>query len=199
VFNIILIISHLRLKTEEKAKISKRLLLLYWKIEPIKEEINRKGRMNNFSWNSNRNDGANFCHVINNRPFLHPEFLVTPINHWWKGDAAILIIKDILPNNARVRTIVFISPVNNIETNRRAEEMDWIIKYFILISKFFDLFFFVFLFIIEQNAIVFSSKRIQIEIHEFTRKHPIGVIKRVLHTKSLTFIFVLFKLQIWFS
>jgi len=59
------------------------------------------------------------------------------MNQKWNGEAAILIIKEV---NLKISIIIknFLFNFIEIEENTSmADEMDWIIKYFILISVIF--------------------------------------------------------------
>jgi hypothetical protein len=101
------------------------------------------------------------------------------MNQKWNGEAAILIIKEV---NLKITNITknFLFNFIEIEENTsRADEMDWIIKYFILISVIFFLSVLK-LFIIEQNDRVFISNIIQINSQEFTNIHKIGEMIRTV-------------------
>jgi hypothetical protein len=82
-----------------------------------------------------------------------------------------------------------------IEEKRRvADEIDWIMKYFILISLAdFSL---LNLFVRTQNARVFISSMIQIDIQEFINKHMILEIRIIRLMIGMVLILILFKLQI---
>jgi len=73
--------------------------------------------------------------------------------------------------------LIFIE-IENIR--RKEEEIDWIMKYFILISV---IFFFSFskVFMRAQNERVFISSITQMEIHEFITRHiPLEIIKIII-------------------
>ena len=55
----------------------------------------------------------------------------------------------------------------------KAEAIDWIIKYFMIISLFFWVSFFFSFLIREQKDSVFTSSKAQIETQEFITKHKI--------------------------
>src|SRR5258708_39378089 len=100
------------------------------------------------------------------------ECLVTVTNHWWNGVEANLIIIAISPNISMGS--LFISFLRSIPNTRIEDEIDWMIKYFMDTSEFLnDLCLFLTL-IIEHRHIVFSSRKIQTNIQEFTIRHTIG-------------------------
>jgi hypothetical protein len=66
--------------------------------------------------------------------------------------------------------IFFSILINKEENTNKTEAMDWMTKYFILISMF-DLLFFLNDFIMAQKVNVLISKAIQIKSHEFKVKH----------------------------
>jgi len=78
---------------------------------------------------------------------------------------------------------------------KRAEAVDWIIKYFIILSFIFFFLFKEEVTETEQKAKVFNSSRIQIETHEFLNRHNIEDAIRAIMINKLVLIFY-FKLQI---
>jgi len=127
---------------------------------PNNIEIKIKGYTITFNWYIIKKVGANFCHVINKVAINIFRFFVIFTNHSWNGEAAILI------NSAKFDIIIIINIIilfvliNIMENNKNADVIDWIIKYFMLISEFFVLF--IFNIIKEQNDMVLSSNIIQI-------------------------------------
>lgn len=177
VFNMILNIIHLKLKTEESAKISIILVLFIWRNLPINIDKITKGKIEFFFWNKRRYTGANFCQVIRNSDLNHFEFLTIVINHWWKGEEAALIIIETSPNNQKIWLLVY-SLVMIIENTKIAEVIDWIIKYFILISVKNPPVFFL-CFIKVQKERVLSSKAIHTTTHLFLKMHNNGLVTKI--------------------
>jgi hypothetical protein len=127
--------------------------------------------------------------------FFHIIFFVNPINHWWNGVAAILIIKENILNISKRFKGDFDKFVMQLEKISIAEATDWMMKYFILLSVF--IFFSVEkLFIIQQKANVFISSIIQIETQEFIKKHIIDETNNTADIIGTEDILFLFKLQI---
>jgi hypothetical protein len=93
------------------------------------------------------------------------------INHWWKGEVADLISSETVLIKITIGSMDEISFVIIIEKIRIADEMDWIIRYFILISVLLRVFWDLFPLNIRQYDKVFNSKAIQIIIQELTRIH----------------------------
>lgn len=116
-------------------------------------------------------------------------------NHWWNGADPILIISDTTVIKAKGNKIYFINLNDMQEKISREEEIDWIIKYFILLSVK-DFFSIENVFIMQQKESVLISKATQIEIHEFIKKHKIDDISRNINTKGEIVILSKFKLQI---
>ena len=88
----------------------------------------------------------------------------------WKGEAAILIIKEITTNQIRAVFIMFKFLKETAEKISSAEAIDWITKYFKILSLSIN-FVWEESFDREQNARVFISKAIQIVIQELSVKH----------------------------
>jgi len=119
------------------------------------------------------------------------EYLVTVTNHWWNGVEASLIITAVSPSINM--NSLFISFLRSIPNTRIEDEIDWMIKYFMDTSEFLnDLCLFLVL-IIEHRHIVFSSRKIQINIQEFTIRHTIGV---TMIPKIIMFILIPYENQI---
>lgn len=172
------IIIHLRLKMEENAIISIVFFLFIWEIDPTIDEIKMNGMIVFFWWNIIKYAGAIFCHVIRIVLFLIFDFLMIFTNHWWNGDEAIFTIKMMIL--IFMIFVVLVSFVFSSIIIRTADEIDWIIRYFILVSTIFLFSFLMEVFIIEQNERVFISRAIQIQIHEFLMKHKIDEMKIVV-------------------
>jgi len=166
------------LNTEEYAIISFIILLLICITHPITEVDATKIRVGLFNWNSIKYRGASFCQVIKRVPFFSEIFLVTVINHWCKGPAASLIIKAKDPKTPPGKTLSTrpISFVDNIVNNKRIEVMDWMMKYFILISLYLAGGVLPLQDITQQKDIVFISNVIQILTHELQSRQTMGVV-----------------------
>jgi len=65
--------------------------------------------------------------------------------------------------------------IETIENTKMADEIDWTTRYFILASFILFFGFFFLYFIIEQNAMVLISRRIQIVNQEFLIRQDTGV------------------------
>ena len=192
---IIAIIIHLKLKTEDNPIICITKFLFICKILPMNAVRRMNAAIIILVMNRVRKIGASFCQVIRIVLVFHSISFTIFTNHCWKGEAAILI-KTEMVLIIIVNVIVFMKVfVVNILISKIPEEMDWMIKYFILFSVIFFLLWFVF-FIIEQNASVFISRNTQMVTHEFIIKHMIVEVVRmgIMRFKILDF---KIKLQIW--
>lgn len=191
---IILTIIHLRLKIDEKAIISIINFLFIWEILPTKAESTKKIIIIFFSKNIKKYVGANFCQVISVMLLVSLEFFVTEINHWWKGEAANLIIIAIILSIKKI--VLLFSFLTNSPSTNIEDETDWIIKYFMAISDLENVFCLSFNLIREHKHMVFSSKKIQTNSHELIMRQRIGVEIIPSHLRFM-FISILLKLQIW--
>lgn len=113
------------------------------------------------------------------------------MNHCWNGEAAILIIRVTAVRIIIIIMILFFVMITLMM--KILEEIDWIMKYFILPSVIFFLVSFL-SFMIEQNARVFSSSIIQMDSHEFKTKQQI--LLDAIRERMVMFILFYFKLQI---
>lgn len=161
-------IIHLKLKTEEKAIIFFSLFLFIIEMVPKKAEVRMKGRTIFFVWNRIRYSGANFCQVNKIILFIHFMFDAMFTNHWCKGAAADLIIKERIATKENSLTISL--GIISYDENKinKAEAIDWIIRYFITVSLFLWFSCFPPVLRIEQKDRVFNSNILQIETQEFT-------------------------------
>jgi len=166
------------LKIDEYAKISIRSLLFIWRILPMKAVVTMNGRNNFFVWYIIKYTGAAFCQVISKVLFFSVDLLITLINHWWNGPTANLTISAIALIKA-VTSIIFREPISlivSILKSKRIEVIDWMTKYFILISLVFkDISSYFQNLTTQQKDIVFISSVIQILSHELHSKHNGGV------------------------
>jgi len=105
------------------------------------------------------------------------------MNHSWNGALPSLIARAIAPN-----TPEGVAFGKVITISSEAEEMDWITKYFVLSFEAYTL---SFCFRKKQKDKVLISRRIQIRIHEFLRRHPM-VLASILRMLSV-FVLIFYK------
>ena len=98
------------------------------------------------------------------------DFEIT-INQWWNGTPPIFVARDLSIIILVMLDITSPFFISIVEIIKKEEAIDWMIKYFIIIS-------FVILFswgilriVIEQKAIVLISSKIQMDTHEFIKRH----------------------------
>jgi hypothetical protein len=183
----------LKLNTEERAMIWMAEFLFICIRLPIKEVIKINGNIVIFVWNVMRYAGASFCHVINVVEAFHSMLSTILVNHCWNGEHAIFTIRVIVESSIIVRSAVSLFFVIITLMIRILEEIDWITKYFILLSAIF--FFLILLpFMIEQKAKVFISNMIQMDSHEFIIKQQVLEVSNI--GTKIMFILSLVRLQI---
>jgi hypothetical protein len=109
--------------------------------------------------------GLSFCQVMRSKQLGRLRLGLIETNQWWKGTDASLIARTKTPTLLKIVNIF--SFEKSIALTRRAEEIDWIEKYFIISS--FWLIFFSCLRIVQKVRVLISS-RIQIISQEFENK-----------------------------
>ncbi len=135
-------------------------------------------RIHNFLWKQRRYEGINFCRVIKSREFFQLILADTFRNHWWNGAEATLIMRAI---NLKVNRVLLnnISFLRMTENNKSTEEIDWITKYFILLSVFTNFSLAVFFKMVQKERVLIS-REIQIINQEFLRISKIGVTPTIM-------------------
>lgn len=84
----IAVIIHLRLKIDDKAKISITPFLFSCEVLPIIAVIVTGNRIRGDRRNIIKYMGASFCHVIRVIAGVQEDFLITEMNHEWNGTLA---------------------------------------------------------------------------------------------------------------
>ena len=101
--------------------------------------------------------------------FFHSISFEISTNHWWRGAAPSFVINATIPGKCHITFTPEVA-LNHVTLRIRiADEIDWMIRYFIIFSlSFFVLDFWV---VKTQNDNVLISKKIQMAIHEFMNIH----------------------------
>jgi len=115
---------HDKLKTEEYARISKKMILSICRTLPRIRDSRKNGQMILFIWYRIRNNGASFCHVIRMKAGVRLEFLVILTNHSWNGEAAIFTSRDSSGKKIRNVAVNFGELEMVILLTRRTEDTD---------------------------------------------------------------------------
>jgi len=85
---VIAAIIHLRLKIDDRAKISMILFLFNWEVLPTMAVSVNDTMTMGASKNIMRYIGANFCHVIKVIAVIQEDFFTMETNHEWNGTLA---------------------------------------------------------------------------------------------------------------
>ena len=172
---------HLVLNTEEYAKIS--LVSIFLRIEraPITADEAKISAGTFFSCNEIKKDGAIFCQVNRILFFVQERCFLMLVNHLWNGAAAILIpslilLMLIIRGWGEGEIFLEEEKITKIE-----EAMDWITRYFILLS--FSFFFFVSM-VMAQKERVFNSSIAHTINHEFEKRQAPAETMSELQTRG---------------